>query len=75
MPFIIRVTWDEVLKVWWAVSDDHPIVAEAPTLDGLVVVVSEALSKQIPDAACKVPPEAQLILMLPIRSAPRFVWR
>ena len=72
---IIRVAWDGVLKVWWAVSDDLPIIAEAATLDKLVSRVIETLSELKLDAAPEASPEVQLILSLPIRSAPRFVWQ
>jgi hypothetical protein len=67
------VAWDGVLNVWWAVSDDLPIIAEAATLDKLVSRVIEALSELKVDAASEASPEVQLGLSLPIRSTPRFV--
>ena len=64
------MTWDGVIKVWWAVGDDLTIIAEAATLDRLVSKVIAALSELNLDAAPEAPPEVQLVLGLPIRSAP-----
>lgn len=67
--FTISAIWDDEASVWSGHCDDIPAAADAPTLDGLLAVISAITLDLLPDNHPGLDPSMVFLQLTALRGA------